>query len=859
MNRRNVESIYPLTPIQEGLLFHRLHHPESDLGFLQIRCLLKGKLEVDSFESAWSMVVKRHSVLRTSIHWEELDRPLQVVHRVAEPSLQRRDLRKTDPMEQEVALQSFLEEDREKRLDLSKAPVMRLSLIQTADNTFRFIWSCHHILLDGWSGALAFNEVFECYGKLRQKREIDLPTPRPYIEFATWIRQHDWSAAESYWRHLLKGYRTPNSIASKSISRGSGGQSAAVKETGLDLPSQLTQDLKSMVERHQLSLNTVIQGAWALILSRYYVSEDVVFGATVSGRTAPLKGLESMLGVFVNFVPVRVRVTQEIGVSDWLRDIMARNVEVREFENTPFPRIKEWSEVPGRQGLFETLLITENYPWEGHFAVDGGLLVIDEFRGDVTTDFPLNLITKPGQKLSLALRYDPRFFESGRIESILAALQHLIEGVVSEPDRQVSDLVRLVTADDDFLPKDSEVVTSVGTSETERDLSTVSPRRDSDAVCEEDAMPPQDVLELQLIRLWERVIGIEPIGIEDDFFELGGTSLVALQLIDEIESSLGKRIPLDALLQKATIEHQAKILRRKKWSPPWTTVVPIQPKGSRPPLFVIPPYATSVILYNDLARYLGSEQPTFGLAAWGLDGEHPPYSEMDGLVDHLIKEVQKVRPHGPYFFGGYSFGGRVAYEMACQLDVRGCGTAVVALFDTHGPGYPNYLFSESVDYYLLGGHGRHLDNLRKKPIGYPIRLIRNQIRKLRSKFRRIEPATEEEQKGGGEHELALSPGESAHTRKRMIRFEDPYSEEFASYEPGIYPGKVTVFRGTSQPKIIFADRTLGWGNLASGGVEVIEYVSTHSVSDRSARNLAAKLKPCLERAQAASPEDSVGP
>ena len=199
---------------------------------------------------------------------------------------------------------------------------------------------------------------------------------------------------------------------------------------------------------------------------------------------------------------------------------------------------------------------------------------------------------------------------------------------------------------------------------------------------------PRDALEMQLAAVWEKILGIESIGIRDNFFDLGGHSLLAVRLLAQVEKVSGKKLPLVTLFQAPTVEQLAKILRQEEWKAPWSSLVAIQPLGSKLPFFCVHAAAGNVFFYSDLARHLGPDQPFYGLQAQGLDGDQEPCTRVEEMASHYIKEICTVQPEGPYLLGGLSFGGIMAYEMAQQLQAQGQKVGLLVLFDTWGPGYP---------------------------------------------------------------------------------------------------------------------------------------------------------------------------
>ncbi|MDZ7402464.1 MAG: condensation domain-containing protein, partial [candidate division KSB1 bacterium] len=286
MDKKNIEAIYPLSPMQQGMLFHSVYAPESGVYHEQLTCTLEGDLNVAAFEQAWRHIVDRHSVLRTSFVYKRLDKTLQVVHKQVELPFEQLDWRDLSAEEQSLRLEQFLTENLQRHFDLNKAPLIRLAVIRLSDQTYQFVWNHHHLLLDGWSMPIVIQEVFACYEALRQDKPIQLPPARPYRDYINWLQKQDQAAAEKYWRNELKGFTAPTPLISDPALDGKLIPEKDYDDRKLYLPEEATAKLEALARKHQLTLNTIVQGAWAILLSRYSHEQDVLFGATVSGRPA---------------------------------------------------------------------------------------------------------------------------------------------------------------------------------------------------------------------------------------------------------------------------------------------------------------------------------------------------------------------------------------------------------------------------------------------------------------------------------------------------------------------------------------------------------------------------------------------
>jgi amino acid adenylation domain-containing protein len=426
--------------MQQGLLFHTLYAPASGVYCEQWSCTLHGPLQVVALQHAWQRMAERHPVLRTSFHWENRAEPFQVVHRRVEVPWRQYDWRNLVVGEQGQRLEAFLGADREQGFALSKSPLMRLTLIQMAKDVYQLVWTHHHLLLDGWSLHLLLKEVFQFYDAFCAGRELHLEVCRPYGDYIAWLQQQDLSQAEAFWRQTLQGFTTPTSLYVGSVGSDVADEEAGYGEQEKRLSEALTEALLTLARRHHLSANTLVLGAWAMLMSRYSGEEDVVFGAVVSGRPATLAGAESMVGLFMNTLPVRVGVSPEASLLPWLQALQAQQVEARHYEYSPLVQVQRWSNVPPRLALFDTLFVFENYP--GRAAVQEWVrsLKIRQVHIVPRTNYPLTMLVIPGPELVLRLSYQCARFASATMTRMLGHLQTLLEGMIADPGQRLGDL-----------------------------------------------------------------------------------------------------------------------------------------------------------------------------------------------------------------------------------------------------------------------------------------------------------------------------------------------------------------------------------------------------------------------------------
>ena len=438
MNDEAIERIYELSPLQEGILFHTRHSLNSEMYFEQFSFALHGPIDVDALQRAWQAMVDRHPVLRTSFHWRELEKPLQVVHREVTLPFDRQDWKELAAPAQEDRLKAFLRADRTRGFDLAMAPLMRLTIVDLSRDMWQFVISFHHVLLDGWSLAIVFREASELYRGYYVGEEVRLTPSRPFEDYIAWLQDQDFAKAETFWAKTLKGYKGPPPLCIDRAPGTASGPNEQYASHRITLSSETTAALQSLGRTHQLTLNTLIQGAWAVLLSRYTADGDVVFGAAVSGRPTALKGVESMVGLFINTLPVRVQVDPEAPLLPWLKDLQKRQFEAREYEHSPLVDVQGWSEVPRGTLLFETIVGFENYPVvDGSRDGNDAVQLSDVFE---RTNYPLSLIAWPASELLITVMYVCPRFETASIVRLLGHLRTVLETIANDPERRLGDL-----------------------------------------------------------------------------------------------------------------------------------------------------------------------------------------------------------------------------------------------------------------------------------------------------------------------------------------------------------------------------------------------------------------------------------
>jgi len=446
MSTGNLEYSYQLSDMQQGMLFHTLHSPRAGAHIMQVVWGLHENLDVGTLKQAWQRVSDHHPALRTSFRWQGLSEPLQDVHKRIEVPFQQMDWRNLPADDQKKKFDDYLKSDRGRGFDPAIAPLMRVTLFRLAEQDYKLVWTFHHALLDGRCLPAIIKQVFSCYEAILNRQAIALEPLPLYRDYIEWLRQRDLSQAEMFWREELKGISssTPLPLAQASAKPGDDSWYAR-HEIGIS--ATLVSSLVSLAEKHGFSLNTILQGAWAVLLSRYSGEEDVTFGITKTCRRSSARGADSMIGLIINTLPLRVRLAPEKSVLQWLKEIRSRNHELRKYEHTPLVKVQGWSDVTAGSPLFESLLIFENYLLNTLLRQQGGSWLNRDFRLIQQTNYPLTISSYKDSELFLHVQYDRRRIDDASIVQIFRHFETLLEGIANNPEQRLSQLSLLTQSE----------------------------------------------------------------------------------------------------------------------------------------------------------------------------------------------------------------------------------------------------------------------------------------------------------------------------------------------------------------------------------------------------------------------------
>ena len=471
--KQDIETIAATSPLQQGILIHSLRAGAHDPYFYQWGFELEGALDVALLQEAWERAVLRHPALRADYRWEETETPVQIVFKSRPVSLEAHDLRGSSPSEQRRSLAALMLAERRAGFDFRQAADLRLRLLRVADERHWLVWSYHHIALDGWSIGLVLRDVLGAYRELASGSDgvgvVPPPaathgqgpgvgqalSPKPeaaapsYVRFVEWLGKQDKVRALEHFCAALRGIEAPTPLPG--ARRELRPDDTRFAERRSELSASETARLARRAAELGVTLNTLLQGAWALLCGRHADERDVVFGVTVSGRSPAYRDAEETVGLFINTLPLRVTLSPELRVSEWLRQLQRHNLESRNYEYTPLIEIQRAAAFGGDEGLFRSIVVFDN------FAVDEALkdgsargvrvrrlpesaLAQDAAQTSGRNNYPLTLVVEPGTELAFSLAYQCRWFEAESIERLTLELRALLERLCAREDPRLSEI-----------------------------------------------------------------------------------------------------------------------------------------------------------------------------------------------------------------------------------------------------------------------------------------------------------------------------------------------------------------------------------------------------------------------------------
>lgn len=817
----------PASAPQERFWLLQKLSPTNRAFYMPACVRLKGHVSRDLLEQAFQRVIDRHETLRTTF---ELQIPegelMQVISPAPVFSLPVTSLEDFPESEREATLTKAIRRETAQLFDLSLGPLFRARLFRLGAEDHVLVITIHHVLSDAWSQSILQRDVWQSYEALSGGREPELPPlPIQYADFVQWKRE--WLASEDarasldFWtKQLAAPLPVLNFPTDRPVQErpGSHGEMGTVL-----LPQGLVGEIKSWSQSQEVTMFMLMLACFGILLSRYTGQDDIVIGSPVANRQPETEGL---IGPFAGPVALRLNLSGNPPLREILNRVRDTALDTLSHTGTPFEVIL--------QHLHVRSVNHRNPLFQFYFFYQAAFLQPRELPGLTVTPMPSFSLGTPfelqfglierKEGVRAQLEYNPNLFDASTIQEILDFYVTMLRALISNPDQHLADLP---------VP------------DRRRMVANVPPPVEQPT----DYVAPRNSMETHFVLMWQRLLGQERVGIRDSFFALGGTSLIAARMATEVEKAFSRRIELSTLITAPTIEQLARHLGEQ--GDEYSSVVPIHPSGSRPPLFCVHGGGGHVLRFRAMAARLDPDQPFYGLRSPEFDGASAQVTVED-LAARYVRDIRRVQPHGPYYLSGASFGGLVAFEMASQLMAQGEKTAFLGLFDTGNHAhYNNLSFSDSVHFralYVLDRLqtlGKKLAKMRFRELG----LIFWESLRTRAGFAAWR---------------VMQQFYRSRQRELPKAFRDNvklFEAVATAYTPRPYAGPMTLFRAQGRTAEYGNDPALGWDNLISDGVQVINVPGDHMtmLEEPYVWGLVEQLDAALKRAFAAeSSEHAAG-
>jgi pimeloyl-ACP methyl ester carboxylesterase len=724
-------------------------------------CLrIRGQLKCESVISAVQQVQQRQQVLRSTFRIVN-DQLTQIVSPPRPIAAQLTDLSGLGTEHAESRWRDLALEEAVRPFDLAREPGLRLHIVKLAADIHILLLTSHHLVCDDWSTGILLGEIFKLYRATSAGQSNPLQE-MPGFQYGDFIRWHHdqlkrggLATRLSFWKEQLADRSDFHHLKLDHLRPPHRTYCGAI-ETEI-LPDTLTNSLKGLSRKERVSLFMTMLAAFQCLLHRESGHDDIAVGSCAANRL--LTEVEPLVGRFANDLVVRTSFSANPTFRELLGRVRKEALNAYSYQDLPFARLLEEIEPrpdPSRNPLFQIMFVLQDAPKE-ELQVPG--MALEWMPLDTKTakfDLSVWLSFQPQPRVSL--EYNTDLFDPGTIRQILEQYRKILESMVRDPEERVGD---------------ASIARTRPTSKDE-----------SAAANPQVSMLQGNTVELELLKIWQKGFWKQPIDVRDDFFQSGGSSLLAAHLFAQIEKIFNLKFPLVTLIEAPTIEKLAKVIRKSGSQDMGDSVVPIQPRGSRPPLFCAHGQSGNLLIYRSLAQHIGPDQPVYGLQPQGLDGRGSPLTRIEDMACKYVKEIQDVQRSGPYFLAGYCMGGAIALEMAQQLREKGETIGLLALLDTY-----------------------NMYKMRPTWLG-----------SVRFKIETWWFGWQHFWRAGSQNKMSF-------LRRRLMDLRDGDSElekcnerAALSYVPKAYGGKLLHVRPTRQ-WTRYTSPELGWDNLATGGVE----------------------------------------
>jgi amino acid adenylation domain-containing protein len=771
---------------------------------------LRGQLDVPALKLSLNKILSRHESLRTVFKSISVGQVIQQVLPLKEWPFRIADISGTAAAQRQATSAEFLQQELRKHFDLARGPLVRALLVKLDDGEYQLLLTIHHIVADGWSLAVLIDEINSLYLAATNKSQAILPVlPVQYADYSRW--QRHWLASPEatssgdYWRQKLARDLPELKLPVDYPAAHPSDSASALYEFAV--PEKLCFELKELCRRQEITLYVALLSSWSVLLSKLTGQNEIAVGTPVACRSQP--EVQHLIGCLINTLVMRTGLPEHLSLQQLLANVRTTAHEAFAHGDYPFIELARQLAAAGKidHKLYNVMFAWQNTP-AAAFALPGisaELLVVDP--GNAKFDLLLAM-QEQGSGLTGSIEYRTALFDRETIGGWIKLLLALLDDIAT---CDLATAVASLPALGKPLPMRPAVKLNSFQDSVLRN--EVSPRRD-------EYSQPHDEIERRMQAIWEKSFELSAIGIRDNFFDLGGDSLLATALLARMEREFQRTFSNAVLLERPTIEQLAEWLRSDQQRREFSSLVLLQPGTGQQNLFCMPGIHGSLWEFRKLAGLLDPTLTVYGLEPRGLDGTQQPDQTIAEMANHYTAELQRAQPEGPFYLIGYSLGGPVAYEVAQRLVASGREVAKLVMIDAP-----------------IGGHSR------------PMRMLQSTLYSTvdfgRSLLRTMAPLF-----GRQVTDAAMSehPGQEAFPPGRELVFQT-HRRALDAYTPQPYAGRITILRASIPlpwPKRWFADTTLQWLRLATGEVHAIPGGHFVLFNEQYIGPLAAKIMECLQ-------------
>lgn len=439
-NKLNVEKIYNIAPLQYVMLIKTSLIPHAGFYVVQSIFEFQGQLDISALKEAWKKIIDHYDTHRTFFMRLDTAKPLQIVKNYIDLPWIEYDWRHLSKNQEEVNLRNLLKEDRYNGYDVTFAPLMRLYLIKESNETYKLIWSRHHSISDGWSLFIILKDLITYYKAIINNISIELPSPISYRDYVAWVEKKNKDEAKRFWTENLSGILAPTTLMPFVVNRSNPSNNTFHEKAILVLNKETSNKIKEVIRKEKLTLNVLAQSIWAILLSCYSNTCDIMFGAVVSIRPTELKDSQKIVGCMINTVPIRTQIPLEKTILEYLKLQHAEQIKRDEHSHVSLVEIQSWSDVKASTLMFESIIVFENYPSSSGLLDEEDKLKLINFYTAEQTSFPLTILISPGEEISIKALYDSNHFESKTIQQLLKFYSNMIKSAINDVNLKVSQL-----------------------------------------------------------------------------------------------------------------------------------------------------------------------------------------------------------------------------------------------------------------------------------------------------------------------------------------------------------------------------------------------------------------------------------